>query len=133
MISWDESLSVNVGEIDKQHKKLIEIVNDLDQAMSQGKGKMVLGKLLDGLVSYTATHFGFEEKCFEQFGYVEADSHKKAHLDFERKVTEFKEQFDRDKFGLSIDVDKFLCNWLQDHIKGVDKKYGPLFNANGMK
>lgn len=41
--------------------------------------------------------------------------------------------FQKGKVGLSIDVLIFLSGWLQAHIKGVDKKYGPFFNEKGLR
>jgi len=133
MIQWNNSLSVNVAEIDRQHQRLVEILNDLTDAMRQGKGKDILGKIISGLVSYAGTHFKTEEKYFDLFDYPEANSHKKEHADFTKKVVEFKAGFDSGKLGLSIEVMDFLSNWLQNHIKGVDKKYGPFFNDKGLK
>jgi len=133
LIQWNDGLSVGVVEIDGQHQRLIGMINDLNDAMRQGKGKEVLGKIINGLVGYAGTHFRTEEKYFKQFGYPDADSHKKEHDDFTKKVTEFKDGFDTGKIGLSIVVMDFLSNWLQDHIKGVDKKYGSFFNEKGLK
>jgi hemerythrin len=133
LIQWNDGLSVNVAEIDKQHQKLVGMINDLNDAMLQGKGKDIIGKILNGLFLYAGTHFKTEERYFDQFGYPEAESHKKEHTDFVKKVSEFKSGFDQGKVGLSVDVMKFLSNWLQNHIKGVDKKYAPLFNAKGLK
>ena len=53
--------------------------------------------------------------------------------DFVAKVLDFKSRFDSNAAGMSVDVMSFLSNWLQNHIKGEDKKYAPLFNANGLK
>ncbi|MCX5829220.1 MAG: bacteriohemerythrin [Deltaproteobacteria bacterium] len=133
LIKWSDSFSVNVVEIDKQHQKLVGMINDLDDAMRQGKGKDVLGKIVNGLISYTGTHFKTEERYFDQFGYPEANSHKKEHSDFVAKVSEFKDGFEKGKIGLTIKVMDFLSDWLQNHIKGVDKKYGPFFNDKGLK
>jgi len=133
MIQWNESLSVNVGEIDRQHQSLFEMINDLNGAMLQGKGKDILGKIVNGLSTYTATHFGTEEKYFDKFGYPEADGHKKQHLDFAKKVLGFKDELEKGKLSLSVQITDFLSNWLQTHIKGVDKKYGPFFNQRGLK
>jgi hemerythrin len=133
LINWTDSLSVKVGEIDRQHQKLVGMINDLNDAMRQGKGKDVLGKIVNELVAYAATHFKTEEKYFDQYGYPDADSHKKEHADFTKKVSEFKDGFAKGSMGLSIQVMDFLSNWLQGHIKGVDKKYSSFFNEKGLK
>jgi|SRR5208337_3408667 len=133
MIQWNDSLSVNVVEIDKQHQKLIGMINELNDAMRQGKGKDALGKIVNGLIVYTGTHFKTEERYFDQLGYPEADSHKKGHSDFVAKVSEFKGGFEKGKRGLSIEVMNFLSDWLRNHIQSVDRKYGPFFNEKGLK
>ncbi|MCP4353146.1 MAG: hemerythrin family protein [Desulfobacterales bacterium] len=133
LIQWDDSLNVNVAEIDRQHQRLVEMINDLDDAMRQGKGKDVLGKIIDGLIAYAATHFRTEERYFDLFGYPEANNHKKEHSEFVKKISEFKDGFEKGKLGLSIQVMNFLRDWLQKHIKEVDKKYGPFFNEMGLK
>ena len=133
LIQWNDGLSVGVGEIDRQHQKLIGMINDLNDAMKQGKGKDILYKIINGLTIYTKTHFGTEEKYFDQFRYPDANNHKTKHLEFTKKVTEFKEGFNKGKISLSIEIMDFLSNWLQNHIKVIDKKYGPFFNEKGLK
>jgi hemerythrin len=133
LIKWNDNLSVNVTEMDKQHQKLIVMINELNDAMRQGKGKEALGKIVNGLISYVGTHFKTEEKYFDQFAYPEANNHKKEHLAFAAKVSQFKDGFAQGKIGLSLEVMNFLSDWLRSHIKGVDKKYGPFFNEKGLK
>ena len=133
MIQWDSTFSVNVVEIDRQHQKLVQMINGLDDAMRQGKGKDVLGKVIDGLIGYTRTHFATEEKYFDQFGYPDSDNHKKEHAEFVKKVSEFREKFEKGQIGLSIQIMNFLSDWLRTHIMGVDKKYGPFLNEKGLR
>jgi hemerythrin len=133
LIKWDDSLSVNVAKIDQQHQDLILMINDLHGAMKQGKGKDVLGKIVNGLINYTATHFKTEEDYFNQFGYPETYSHKKEHIVFVQKVSEFNDGFEKGKLSLSIDVLNFLSDWLRNHIKGTDKKYSQFFNGKGLQ
>ncbi|MGA2938094.1 MAG: hemerythrin domain-containing protein [Syntrophobacteraceae bacterium] len=61
LIQWNDSLSVNVVDIDKQHQKLVGMINELNDAMRQGKGKDALGKIVNGLIIYAGTHFKTEE------------------------------------------------------------------------
>jgi hemerythrin len=133
LIKWNDSLSVNVAKIDQQHQKLILMINELHGAMKQGRGNDVLGEIVNGLISYTATHFKTEEDYFNQFGYPETDSHKKEHIAFVQKVSEFKDGFEKGKRSLSIEVLYFLSDWLQNHIKCTDKKYSQFFNEKGLK
>jgi hemerythrin len=133
MVTWNDNLSVNVAEIDLQHKKLVGLINELFDAMKIGKGKDVTGKILDGLISYTATHFTQEERYFDKFGYPDKIKHKKEHSDFVQKVKEFKEGFDSGKVTLTIEVMNFLSDWLFKHIKVTDKNYSKFFNEKGLK
>jgi hemerythrin len=133
LITWGEKLSVNVGEIDRQHQILITMINDLDAAMRQGKGKDILAKILSGLLDYTKSHFSLEEKYFAQFSYSDTRSHIKEHQLFVGKVAEFQKKFENGSISLSVDIINFLSDWLKKHIMGTDKKYGPFFNEKGLK
>ena len=133
LIKWNDSFSVGVVEIDLQHQKLVALINDLNEAMLQARGKTVLTRILNELVSYTVVHFGTEEKYFEKYQYPYTMSHKKEHCAFIEKVGSFKADFQSDKVGLSLEVMSFLSEWLQNHIKGTDKKYSAFFNKNGLK
>ena len=133
LIRWNESLSVNVAEIDRQHRKLVSLINELDEAMKQGKGKAVLGKTVDSLVQYAVTHFRTEERYFDRFGYPDTDGHKKEHAAFVRKASEIKDKFEQNRNFLSIEVMNFLINWLQNHIMKSDKQYSQFFNDKGLR
>ena len=133
MVTWNDSLSVKVAEIDLQHKKLVSMINELYDAMKIGKGKEVTGKILNGLISYTTTHFQQEEKYFDKFCYPDKVNHKKEHLDFVKKVSEFKNDFESGKVTLTIDVMNYLSDWLFKHIKVTDKNYSKFFNDKGLR
>jgi hemerythrin len=133
LIQWDNRLAFNIAEIDSQHQKLVAMVNDLNTAMQQGKGKDVVGRILDGLVSYTQYHFDAEEKLMDQHGYPESPTHKTEHVAFVKKVGDFKGEYDRGKLGLSIGVMTFLSDWLKGHIMVTDKHYVPHLVAKGVR
>jgi hemerythrin len=133
LIQWTDALSVKIGTIDEQHKKLILLINELDVAMRAGKGKDILGKILNELVAYVGTHFGTEEKLFAQHAYPDTAVHKMEHGDFVRKVGEFKKGFESGKLGLTIELMNFLSDWLRKHIMGTDQKYGPFLVEKGVK
>jgi hemerythrin len=133
LIQWDEKYSVQVEEMNRQHKKLIDLINELYDAMGKGKGKEVLGKIITELLNYTVYHFTAEEKLFNQFNYPEIVAQKAMHKLFIDKVNDFKNQFESGRLSLSIEITDFLSEWLKKHIMIEDKKYGSFINAKGMK
>ena len=133
IITWNDDLSVGIMEIDGQHQKLVQMINDLHDAMRDGKSRAVLGGLIAGLADYADTHFATEEAYFDQYGYPEAGAHKREHAAFVQKVSEFKAGFDDGRLMLSMEVMTFLKDWLVNHIKGTDKRYTAFFQTKGLK
>ncbi len=132
LVFWDQKYSVNVKEIDAQHQRLFELINNLYDAMKKGEGKDVLPKIIEELANYTVYHFSTEEKYFDKFNYPETEAHKIQHKNFVDKVTEFKKGYDNLQVALTVDVISFLQDWLINHISGSDKKYSAFFNQNGL-
>jgi len=48
-------------------------------------------------------------------------------------VSEFKASYEVGNIGLSIDIMRFLKDWLTGHIQGTDRKYIPCFQENGLR
>lgn len=46
LMVWSEQLSVNIGAIDRLHRKIVGIINELHGAMKERRGKGVASGLL---------------------------------------------------------------------------------------
>lgn len=132
LILWNDSLSVKIKQFDDQHKKLVDMVNQLFDAMKAGKGNQVLGDILKSLISYTQTHFAAEEQVMKQHAYPDFEAHKKEHNALVMQVLDLQKQFQSGKPVLTQSVMTFLRDWLAKHIQGDDKKYGVYLNAKGI-
>jgi len=133
LLAWKEAYSVNVKEIDDQHKKLIAMINELNDAMAAGKAKEVLGEILARLVSYTASHFANEEKLMQTNGYEGFQDHKAKHEKMTVKVLDLQSQYQQGKAAMTIEVMNFLKNWLDKHILGTDMQYSAFLNSKGVR
>lgn len=129
---WDNSYSVGVSELDNQHKGLVNILNELFEAMQENRSKEVLGGIISRLVTYTKTHFSTEERYMQTYSYPELAAQKREHALLTDQVIKFKNDFDSGKVALTVQLTSFLKNWLVQHIQGSDKKYGPFLNAKGV-
>ncbi len=55
--SWTKDLAVGHDGIDNDHRKLVDMINALYEALSDGRAKDVMGKVLNNLIIYTKEHF----------------------------------------------------------------------------
>jgi methyl-accepting chemotaxis protein/hemerythrin len=132
LINWSRSYSVGVSQMDNEHQRLIDIINNLYMAMRSGRSKDAIGSILDELVDYTKTHFAHEERLMQQSNYSGYNDQKRAHEALIAKVVEIQGKF-RVGTALGQEVMSFLKDWLITHIQGLDKKYGPVMNKKGIK
>jgi hemerythrin-like metal-binding protein len=129
---WTERMSVGSVEIDQQHKKLVNMLNELYQAFIEKEHKEKIGSILDQLIDYTRVHFNTEEKYFTLFNYANKDKHIAEHQVFRKKVDEFIIKYKKNNGSLTYDVMNFLRNWLNNHIMDSDQQYIECFAKNGV-
>jgi hemerythrin len=110
--------------MDTQHKKLVNMINNLHDAMKDGKGRDVLGPTLDGLIEYTSIHFAAEEKLMAEVNFADLPAHKLEHEAFVKTALKLQSDFATDEVVLSFTVMEFLKDWLVNHILKKDKMYG---------
>ena len=133
LIQWGPGLYTGIAIIDEDHKKLVDMLNKLNAAMKEGKGKEILASLLHDLVQYTVKHFGHEEQLMTQHKYADSVRHIAEHKKLVAEVVAFKEKLESGTAMISIDLLKFLRDWLGTHILLSDKKLGDALAADGVK
>lgn len=125
LLTWSDSLSVNVPDLDAQHQRLIGQINQLHDAMTKGRGQSVLRPLLANVVQYTLLHFGVEEKYMQQIKFPLYNEHRAEHAKLGKTVQDLKQRYEAGQTMLTLEVMSFLSDWLTNHIKGSDQKYAP--------
>lgn len=133
LMTWQDNFSVGVPSIDAQHKRLIELINELHQAMLDGAVPEKIKEILNGLIEYTQLHFSHEEKLFAEHEYPDAVAHKEIHDALVGKVMELKTKVDAGEQIRGMEVMEFLKSWLTGHILGEDKKYSAHFTSRNVQ
>ncbi|MEN8141161.1 MAG: bacteriohemerythrin [Thermodesulfobacteriota bacterium] len=132
LISFTEEYSVQVSEIDGQHSRIMDYINQVHTLVKENRGLAEISKVMEGLAGYTISHFATEEEYFERFNYPDAESHKATHSKLLDRVTGIIGQLKQGDDVDLIEVVHFLKAWLLVHIKQVDKRYSGFMNDNGV-
>lgn len=127
-MTWKDSLSIGIPEIDKQHKDLCDKIDSLYDACAKGKGADEAVKILNFLESYTIRHFADEEKFQLKIQYPKYQQHKKMHDDFVKEIADLKKQLlaSGTTMPMVIHINQTISGWLVNHIMQTDaelKKY----------
>jgi hemerythrin len=130
---WEESFRVKVAEIDEQHRRWIEIINELHDALtSTGAGGQLTERILGEMLDYAAFHFSFEEDYLRKIGYPELEKHRHQHQHFLDTILNKFQAEHRGDLVLNTEVMRLLTDWLRDHILTEDRKY-MLFSQSSAK
>ena len=132
IVSWNNKYSVNVEEIDLQHKKLIELVNNLHNSVESRISKKELLKLLIELVDFTRFHFSTEEKLMKEHDFRGFPEHYKEHkalLEHMENLVSAVSFGKTPKFYSDYDISS---DWALAHIAGHDKILGKFLNSKNV-
>ncbi len=66
LIEWNDSFNVDIEVIDMQHKKLVGMINDFYNQVSNKSSKELIGELIAKMKAYTEAHFKTEENIFKK-------------------------------------------------------------------
>ncbi|HXD41508.1 MAG TPA: bacteriohemerythrin [Ramlibacter sp.] len=130
---WDSKYSVNIREIDAQHQRLFCLFNELYEAIQEGHGNEVVGKVLGGVLDYTAYHFAYEEKLYRQYGYTDEAAHRAEHAKLTEQANTLVQKLHAGQSHVTLATLKFLCDWLNNHILGSDRKAAPFLIGKGVR
>ncbi len=125
-IKWIDSLSVGIELIDSQHKQMISCINELTDAMREGKALKEIDRIVEFLRDYANTHFAAEEELMAKYAYPAAQSHTNQHESFRREVAQVERELEAGVAPglLCARVRKSLADWFASHINDTDRSLG---------
>ncbi len=132
-VQWKDEYSVGIEVIDNDHKRLLNLINQLETAAHYQTDATFEKEALDALVDYTKTHFTREEGLMEQYDYPQFEVHKKEHETMIAAVNEYLAAYERDRQGTIESMINFLRDWLIKHINGSDQGYSQHLLDRGVK
>lgn len=123
-IEWTSDLNTGIEVIDDQHKRIVDYINQLENAIGEKESRSV-GLVLDALEDYCLAHFGFEESLQEKAGYALAKPHKLIHDTFVKRLARYREKHNAGE-DVAHQLHDMLKTWLLHHIKRDDMAYVPV-------
>lgn len=134
LLDWNSgNFSLSIKEIDDQHKKWIDMMNNLHFALLNNKGNEMIEETIADLVDYTITHFALEEALMKKMNYPGFRNHRIQHEALKEEVSQLQKDYISNECILSSQVMSRLKNWLTGHILTEDKKYADFYHKKDLR
>lgn len=133
LMAWDDSYSVNVREIDGQHRMLVTLMNQLHEATKSGCSNDELCEVFEEVIEYTKFHFAAEERLMREIRFPEYLLHRAVHEDMKARLADLREQCENGRRSAVRSMTlQFLRDWLISHIAVEDQAIGRYLNAHAV-
>jgi len=131
-IVWAPSLSVGVAALDKQHNRIIEMINSLIVGPDAEVDSETLSDTLGEMLEYARAHFETEERILEEHDYPELPAQRRQHLAFRKKAATFCVETMEGRASLPHEVLEYLKSWFSEHVLETDMRYRTFLNERGV-
>lgn len=132
-IEWTDEFSVGVQKLDKQHQKIIALINDLSDAQNSPEKLDEVHDILFGMMEYSQYHLKYEETLLKKNDYPDFDSHQQYHLDYIRAFSNFSTDIIAGRTAnVTTELLDYLNDWWKHHILEEDMKYKTFFKEKGI-
>jgi len=124
LLHWSDIYRTGHPEIDKQHKQIIETMNDFHQAVMERKGSEAVKEVMNFLNGYIKDHFSYEELCMSEFRCPYAEKNRSAHKAFMKLIEQTKSSYEGGEMnhGEVMDFYYDMVYWIKDHILEIDRQ-----------
>ncbi len=120
-IEWDdERCSVGDARLDKQHRQIIVLVNEMIDVATAGGSKGELLRLLMVVMNASERHFAMEESLLERVHYPGIDQQREEHNRYNESLSGLMCSIDSGAISHAIG---FLAEWWREHIFEEDMAY----------
>jgi len=135
MFQFTEDCLTGIREIDEEHSRLFEMINQAFQLLRDTKegplGTVEVQKLVQALREYAHVHFAHEEAYMQKIRDPELPRQKREHAAFLEKVNGI--DLDSEEYSgrkAMEELLEYLSRWLYRHILGSDLMIGKMGAVN---
>lgn len=130
-IQWSSALSVGDDRLDRQHRLLFDIIEDLTQLRAEGGRRSDIVNLITRLIGFSDAHFSCEDTVMIDTEFPLFASHRREHQYFIERVGQFLEGYQGGRQDLTEDMMSFLKEWWFNHVSETDMRYARWVRSHG--
>lgn len=128
---WTKANAVFLPEIDAEHRNVIRLAEELQQALAAGAESARVQTLLESLVAVIEEHFSHEEQLMKAAACASYQWHRQQHDTARKQAKHFVALVRKGDAEAPAEFLEFLRHWLKDHMGLTDVMMGAQLRNRG--
>lgn len=124
--------TLGITEIDRQHRQLLNCLDDLEASVRKGYGLAGACAAILSLEDYVSRHFHYEERFLRSHVYPKLDEHIEEHRKIRAQVAMYTQQV-TEGGDVSLELCLLLREWIITHIGIDDAEYAKLLRSSAWR
>lgn len=110
-------------EIDEQHKRLFDILVELEKNPLKTKTQDEIRDFIKRIREYEREHFRDEEALMKEIEYPGYEEHRKEHQEFAEQMDKIIKRTEDTSMMFTQSFIDYIKSWLIGHMLGTDKEF----------
>lgn len=130
---WNDSLILGVAKLDRQHRRIFELLGALLDACATGRPQQEVDDAVAEAHDYIDFHCTTEQRLMEEHEYPGIAEHMDEHDDY---LVQASDALPAASLGGELptaDVLDYLIDWWPAHIQGPDRELAAFLKERGVK
>jgi len=132
VVTWDTTLHLGFADIDDQHHRLIDLINEFDDAVHADQAGTVPASVIHDLLHYAIHHFSFEETLMDQHQLTCSRVHKDEHRQLLAQMRTIQADIESGA-AQARELLVPLRTWLTEHLQHADAVLVQQLKAKGAR
>lgn len=131
-LPWKDEYNVNVAAMDRQHRRLADLVDQLHTAFHSNQTGKEIRETLSELIAFARLHFATEEELMLKYAYPDYPAHQAEHklvLGQMNKLADYLKENSAISFDAEADESE---DWVTKHLLERDAPLGKFLNEKGV-
>lgn len=113
-LEWNPAFDTGVRAIDYEHRKLVDLLNEVDEHLRGGRPHADVAGTLGEFHSLATAHLALEERILRDIGHPQLTARRRRHYQLLDQVREIMDGFERGQYAGITALPEALRDWLAE-------------------
>ncbi len=128
-LEWNPAFDTGIGGIDYEHRRLVEMLNEIHELMRTAAEPHKIAAILADLHALASAHFALEEKIMRDQNYPGLAGRRDTHYHLLDQVREIMDAYEIGSYRGGESLPATLKQWLMEAMGNDAQMFGEINDA----